>query len=250
MAMAELVVAAVLVEGRSTSEVAREYGVSRRWVITLVQGFLADGEAGLVPRSRRPHANPNRTPQQVEDEVIALRKNLDRRGHDAGAATIAAHPRAPARRQPGGLDDLADPVRPRVRHPAAAQAAAQQLFSASPPTSPTNAGSSTSPTGRRPTAETPVDAEILSLLDDHSRFCLAGHARRVFTAADVDASFRAAAEHGDPAGLLSDNAAVFTGHARGGGRVALEVSCHARGIRVRHSRPYHPQTCGKVSEPR
>ena len=37
MGMPQLVVAAVLVERRSKSEVARQYGVSRRWVITLVQ---------------------------------------------------------------------------------------------------------------------------------------------------------------------------------------------------------------------
>jgi transposase len=37
MGMAQLVVTAVLVEGRSKAEVARTYGVSRRWVITLVQ---------------------------------------------------------------------------------------------------------------------------------------------------------------------------------------------------------------------
>ena len=52
MGMARLVVTAVLVEGRTKSEVAREYGVSRRWVITLVQRYLAEGERGLQPRSR------------------------------------------------------------------------------------------------------------------------------------------------------------------------------------------------------
>lgn len=36
--------------------------------------------------------------------------------------------------------------------------------------------------------------EILNLLDDHSRLCVAGNARRVFTAADVAATYvRAAA---------------------------------------------------------
>jgi site-specific DNA recombinase len=40
MGMAQLVVTAVLVEGRSKSEVARTYGVSRRWVITLVAALL------------------------------------------------------------------------------------------------------------------------------------------------------------------------------------------------------------------
>ena len=59
--MAQLVVAAVLVEGRSKSEVARDYGVSRRWVIALVQRYQAEGEAGLERRSRRPRTiNPSR----------------------------------------------------------------------------------------------------------------------------------------------------------------------------------------------
>ena len=91
MGMAQLVVTAVLVEGRPKSEVARTYGVSRRWVIKLVQRFLAEGEPGLAPRSRRPLSSPQRTAQTVEDEIIELRKELDRGGHEAGAATIAAH---------------------------------------------------------------------------------------------------------------------------------------------------------------
>ena len=46
--------------------------------------------------------------------------------------------------------------------------------------------------------------------------------------------------------MLTDNGAVFTGQPRRQGRVALEVTLHERGISFRHSRPYHPQTCGKV----
>ena len=46
-----------------------------------------------------------------------------------------------------------------------------------------------------------------------------------FKAADVVGCFRqAAAVYGDPATVLSDNGAVFTGRYRGGGRVALEVT--------------------------
>ena len=52
MGMAQLVVTAVLVEGRSKSEVARDYGVSRRWVITLVQRYLAEGERRAAARGR------------------------------------------------------------------------------------------------------------------------------------------------------------------------------------------------------
>jgi transposase len=70
MGMPLLVVTAVLVEGRNKSEVAREYGVSRRWVITLVQRYLAEGDAGLQPHPRRPLRSPNRTAKDIEDEVI------------------------------------------------------------------------------------------------------------------------------------------------------------------------------------
>ena len=65
MSLARLVVTAVRVEGRSKSEVARDYRVSRRWVHELVKRFDQQGQAGLVPRSRRPHSSPLRTPATV-----------------------------------------------------------------------------------------------------------------------------------------------------------------------------------------
>jgi hypothetical protein len=46
--------------------------------------------------------------------------------------------------------------------------------------------------------------------------------------------------------VLSDNGAVYTGAYRGQARVALEVLLHSHGVVFTHSRPYHPQTCGKV----
>jgi transposase len=49
MSLARLVVTAVRVEGRSKSAVARDYGVSWRWVHELVRRFDAEGEAGLEP---------------------------------------------------------------------------------------------------------------------------------------------------------------------------------------------------------
>ena len=91
------------------------------------------------------------------------------------------------------------------------------------------------------------DVEIINIVDDHSRLCIASIARLVFKAGDVDACFKqATAAYGDPARLLSDNGAVFTGRYRHVGRVALELTVNSRGIAFAHSRPYHPQTCGKV----
>ncbi len=84
-------------------------------------------------------------------------------------------------------------------------------------------------------------------LDDHSRLLLASTAKRVFKSADIEASYtHIATQHNDPASVLSDNGAVYTGRFRGTGRVKLEATLHARGVMFTHSRPYHPQTCGKV----
>ena len=90
------------------------------------------------------------------------------------------------------------------------------------------------------------EVEILNMIDDHSRMLVASDALVVFRAADVVASFhRAAAAHGFPATLLTDNGAVFTAAPRGG-RCAIELETARLGIKSVHSRPYHPQTCGKV----
>jgi len=64
--------------------------VPRGRVVTLVERYLAEGHA-LQPWSRRPLTSPHRTSAAVEDEVVAIRKGLDRGGHEAGVATIAFH---------------------------------------------------------------------------------------------------------------------------------------------------------------
>jgi hypothetical protein len=88
---------------------------------------------------------------------------------------------------------------------------------------------------------------ILNIVDDHSRVLVGSDARATTKAADVVASFhKAAAAHGFPASVLTDNGAVFTAAYRGGGRCAIEIELDALGIAYRHSTPYHPQTCGKV----
>jgi transposase InsO family protein len=243
MGMAQLVVAAVVVEGRSKSEVARDYGVSRRWVITLVQRFLADGEAGLVPRSRRPHANPQQTPSEVEEQILALRKELDREGHEAGAATIAFHLEQRTGRTPA-VSTIWRILSQRgfvVPQPHKRPKSSYTRFAAEQP----NERWQLDITHWALADGTQV--EILNTLDDHSRLCVGSQARAVFKAAHVAEHFRkAAAIYGDPSSMLSDNGAVFTGTPRRAGRVALEVELAARRIIFTHSRPYHPQTCGKI----
>ena len=101
MSLARLLITAVVVEGRSKSEVARDYRVSRYWVQTLVKRFQAEGEAAFEPRSRRPHRSPQQVSAELEDRIIRLRRELSKKGLDAGAETIRAHlARTTAGRQP------------------------------------------------------------------------------------------------------------------------------------------------------
>jgi transposase InsO family protein len=48
-------------------------GVSRKCVKTWIDRFTAEGEAGLVTRSSRPHTMPTRTSPEVEQKVVAAR---------------------------------------------------------------------------------------------------------------------------------------------------------------------------------
>jgi transposase len=70
---ARLVITAVIVEGRSQSEVAREYGVSQGWISSLVKRYRAEGEAAFEARSRRPHTTPTWLPQATIDLIVELR---------------------------------------------------------------------------------------------------------------------------------------------------------------------------------
>lgn len=88
--------------------------------------------------------------------------------------------------------------------------------------------------------------EILNIIDDHSRLLVASQARAITKGLDVVETFhKAAAAHGFPASVLTDNGAVFTAAPRGG-RSALESELASLGITYSRSRTYHPQTCGKV----
>jgi transposase InsO family protein len=243
VSVARLVITAVVVEGRSQSEVARDYGVSRQWVNTLVGRYRRDGDAAFEPRSRRPHSSPNQTPDAVEDEIIEIHKELDGAGHDAGAATIAfhleqAHGHAPAVSTIWRILSARGCVTPQ---PHKRPRSSWHFFEADQP----NERWQADVTHWRLADGSAV--EILNQVDDHSRLCLGSDAATVMNGPAVDAALKkSTGTYGFPASYLTDNGAVFNGHPRGGGMTSFERFLLTNQVRLRHSTPYHPQTCGKV----
>jgi transposase InsO family protein len=245
MPKARLVITAVTVERRPVSEVARAYGVARSWVYTLLARYAAEGEAAFEPRSRRPKSSPSAISTGTVDLIIKLRKELAGQGLDAGPHTIAWHLKH--------------------HHQVTVSAATISRYL-------TRAGLVTPEPSKRPKssyirfqADQPNECwqadfthypladgtgtEILTWLDDHSRYALSVTAWNRVTGPVVLATFRATVrKHGVPASTLTDNGMVFTTRLSGGkgGRNSFEHELRHRGITQKNGRPNHPQTQGKA----
>ena len=235
-------VAAMVVDRRSPSELARTHGVARSWLYTLLARFREGGYPALEPKSRRPRSCSHQTSAEIAAEVVRLRHELDQAGFDAGPQTILHHLPASL----GPLPSQATIWRILKRHglvtpqPRKRPRSSFIRFEAQLP----NEMWQCDATPWQLADGSPV--EILNLEDDHSRLLVGSLAFTTVKAADVvEAFFSAGDAYGLPASFLSDNAAVFSGRSRRG-KVALELELEARGIEVKHSSTYHPQTCGKV----
>src|SRR5487761_302343 len=237
MSKARLVITAVTVEKRPVSEVARAYGVARSWVYALLARYQAEGEAAFEPRSRRPKTSPAAISDDAAGLIVRLRKELAGQGLDAGPQTIAWH-----------LEH---------HHQLKVSAATVSRYLS-------RAGLVTPSPAKRPKssyirfeADMPnerwqsdgTDTEILTWLDDHSRYALSVTAHARVTGPIVLLAFRAACgAHGVPASTLTDNGMVFTTRLSGGkgGRNGLEHELRRLGITQKNGKPDHPQTQGKV----
>ncbi len=245
MSKARLVITAVVTEGRSQGEVARAYGVSQGWVSRLAARYRAEGEAAFEPRSRRPKASPNAISDATADLIITLRKELAGQGLDAGPDTICWHlehhhrirvsPATVSRHlMRAGLVAPEPRKRPKSSY---------IRFQADQPNECWQSDFTHYPLAGG------TDTEILTWLDDHSRYALRVTAHRSVTGPVVLAAFRAAAAaYGVPASTLTDNGMVFTTRFSGGkgGRNGLEHELRRLGVKQKNGRPNHPQTQGKA----
>jgi transposase InsO family protein len=240
-----LVITAVVVEKRPVREVAADYGVSRSWIYELLARYRDEGDAAFEPRSRRPRTSPNATASKVVELIVRLRDELTLAGLDAGPATIRWHL--------NHHHDVSIATSTIHRHLRAAGRVTEQpqkrprssyiRFQAEQP----NETWQADVTHHRLADGT--DAEILTWLDDHSRYALSVTAHQRVTGPIVVDTFRTCCNtYGPPASTLTDNGMVFTTRLSGGrgGRNGLETLLDELGIRQKNSRPNHPTTCGKV----
>ena len=245
MSKARLVITAIELEGRSVTEVSASYGVSRSWIYELLARYRTEGDAAYEPRSKRRATSPTATPQTTIDLVITLRKQLTETGLDAGPDTLVWHllhhhdirisvstiARILTRQ------NLVDPQPKKRPKSSYTRFAAEQ---------PNETWQSDFTHYRLATTR---DTEIITWLDDHSRYALHVSAHHRVTGQIVMATFtETAAQHGYPASVLTDNGLVFTTRFSGGrgGRNGLESELQRLDIVQKNSRPNHPTTCGKV----
>ena len=191
--------------GKPLGELAAAHGVHRSWLYKLAARHRREGEAGLEPRSRRPKRSPTRIADRWEDDIVAVRKQLSELGVDAGAVTIQAHL---ARRRPdvASVSTIWRVLEGRgfvTPQPHKRPKSSYRRFSAELPNECWQADV---------THWALADGsaiEVLNVVDDHSRVCVASRAFVRTRSPDVVRTLhRAAASWGYPAALLSDIQAV------------------------------------------
>lgn len=223
-------------KGANIRALCRSFSVSPTTGYELLKRFRQYGEDGLRECSRRPLLSPSRTAADVERMILAIReqthwgaRKIARRMRDIGLRDVP-HPSTvhSVLQRHGRIDPVASEQHhqwQRFEH-AAPNDLWQMDFKGCLKT-----GSGL--------------CHPLTLVDDHSRFSLCLQACADQTAGTVEQQLRRVFErYGLPWRMTMDNGSPWGDD--GTYRLTRTTAFLVRlGIRVSHSRPYHPQTQGK-----
>jgi transposase InsO family protein len=224
-------------EGANVRQLCRRFGISPTTGYKWLERWRLDGMAGLREQPRRPQTSPARSVAATEDAVLSVR---------------AEHPAWGGRKIARRLRDLGREV---VPAPSTVTAILKRhgvelgKFGGGSPTF-------TRFERSRPNELWQMDFKghvalrvgrlhPLTVLDDHSRFS-------VTLAACADEQTETVRQHliaafrryGLPERLITDNGSPW-GDGPGSPFTPLGVWLIEHGIKISHSRPYHPQTMGK-----
>lgn len=220
--------------GANVSELCRRFGISRKTGYKWLQRTL--GGLEVHDCSRRPRNSPRQTAPGVEAHVLAVRHRYPFYGGRKirsmlGREGIERPPAASTITAILDRNGLLSPERRRVRNwqrfeEAAPNALWQMDFKGHFPLS----------RGR---------CHPLTVLDDHSRFCICLAACPDEQGNNVRKHLTAAFQrYGLPERMLMDNGPPW-GSSGQGLHTSFSVWLMRLGVRVSHSRPLHPQTQGK-----
>jgi transposase InsO family protein len=224
-------------EGANVRALCRRYTISPKTGYKWLGRYRRQGRAGLTDRARRPRRSPTRTPPALERAVLAVRAaHPVWGGRKIRAALLArGHPTLPSPSTMTAILQRHGQIAPE----AATKRTAWQRFEHAAPNQLWQMdfkGHFALLQGR---------CHPLTVLDDHSRFAVGLQACGDQTGQTVQARLTACfRRYGLPEALLVDNGPPW-GSDAAHPHTPLTAWLIRLGVRVRHGRPYHPQTQGK-----
>lgn len=241
-----LAIITAITEGQLTqTQAAKQFGVSTRWIRTLLKRYKTGGKQALHPQSKTPHNTPTQTPQQIQQQIIQLRKTLTTQGLDAGPTSIKHHlpPNSPSTTTIWRILHNHHLITPQ---PQKRPRSSWHRFEADLP----NECWQSDFTYWQLADNTTI--QIISWLDDHSRYLIHISAHQSISTRTVIETFTTAQDkHGLPASTLTDNGTVYTTRLTGGRKEhtqpnAFEKLLSSLSITQKNGKPYHPTTQGKI----
>jgi transposase InsO family protein len=232
----------VLRDGRTVTEVAERWGVSRQSLYSWLGRYQAGGLEGLADRSHRPRSCPHQIPAAVEVRICELRRRHPDWGprrlhHELGRDGLEPVPSRSAIYRTLVRQQLIEPAARRRRR------ADYRRWERD-----------------RPMELWQLDVmggvwlvdgqelKVVTGIDDHSRFCvMAGLVERA-NARSVCRTYSAALErYGIPEEVLTDNGKVFTGRlGPHPAEVLFDRICRQHGITHLCTGVRCPTTTGKI----
>src|ERR1700682_1075990 len=235
-------VLAVIADGRTVTQVARDWDVARQTVHVWLECYEADGLEGLSNRSHRPGYCPHQMPAAVEAQLLEMRRAKPYWGARRLALELARKGVQPAPSKSAIYRSL---VRAGVIDPLQRQRRKE--------------------TWKRWERAAPMElwqldvvhgflladgtsAKALTGVDDHSRFCVSVRLMtRERTQSVCDGFSSALKTYGVPTQVLTDNGKVFTGRfAQPPVEVLFDRICRENGIDHILTQPRSPTTTGKI----
>ena len=242
-----LILVGRIAAGRPAAHVAAEMGVSRQTAYKWRRRWLAEGEAGLRDRSSRPRHCPTQLPARVERRIERLRRRLKLGpARIAGRLALARSTvyRALCRL---GLNRLAWLDRPtgvvirRYEHARPGDLVHVDIKKLG--RIPDGGGWRVHGRGRAGSRQRVGYAYVHSAVDDHSRVAYSevlNDETQLTASAFWTRACAWFAAHGiSVQALLTDNGSAYRSRAFG-------QTCAQTGVRHHFTRPYRPQTNGKV----